>query len=64
MEGAFDPEEWRDEYRDRLLDFINKKARGRAPTIRKLRAKKETTRSLADVLEASLKTAAKERKSA
>lgn len=64
LQGEFNPDEWRDEYRDRLLDFIEKKAKGRAPRIRKLRAKKETAKDLADVLEASLKAAGKERKSA
>ena len=64
LEGEFDPQEWRDEYRDQLLDFIEKKAKGRAPKVRKLRPKRETTKSLADVLAASLKSAEKERKSA
>jgi DNA end-binding protein Ku len=64
LDGVFDPAEWRDEYRDELLDFIKKKARGRAPKVKKLRPKRETTKSLADVLAASLKSAEKERKSA
>ncbi|HEX6557800.1 MAG TPA: Ku protein [Longimicrobiales bacterium] len=64
LQGEFDPDEWRDEYRDRLLEFIEKKSKGRAPKIRRLRPKKETTKSLEDVLAASLKAARKERKSA
>jgi DNA end-binding protein Ku len=66
LEGPFVPEEFTDEYRERLLDFVKKKAKGHAPKIKKLRAKKATdTDSLADVLAASLKDAAKkERKSA
>lgn len=64
LEGEFDPEEWRDEYRDRLMDFIKKKAKGRAPKVKKLRPKKETTKSLEEVLAASLKAVEKERKSA
>jgi DNA end-binding protein Ku len=64
LEGPWDPAEFQDEYRDRLLDFIKSKAKGRAPKVRKLRPKRETTKSLADVLQASLKTADKERKSA
>lgn len=64
LEGDFDPAEWRDEYRDRLMDFIKKKAKGRAPKVRKLRPKRETTKSLEDVLAASLKAMEKERKSA
>jgi len=64
LEGPWNPEEFADEYRDRLMDFIKSKAKGRAPRVKKLRPKKETTKSLADVLQASLKTAGKERKSA
>lgn len=64
LEGPWVPEEFADEYRDQLMDFIKKKARGRAPKVKKLRPKKETTKSLADVLQASLKGAEKERKSA
>jgi len=64
LQSDFDPAEFRDEYRERLLDFIAKKANGKAPKIRKLRPKRETTKSLADVLQASLKTTVKERKSA
>jgi DNA end-binding protein Ku len=64
LEGAWNPAEFEDEYRDRLLEFIKAKAKGRAPRVKKLRPRKETTKSLADVLQASLKTAEKERKSA
>ncbi|HEX6259245.1 MAG TPA: Ku protein [Woeseiaceae bacterium] len=64
LEGAWNPDEFRDEYREQLLDFVEKKAKGRAPRVKKLRPKRETTKSLADVLQASLKTADKERKSA
>jgi DNA end-binding protein Ku len=64
LEGPWNPAEFQDEYRDRLMDFIKSKAKGRAPKVRKLRPKPETKKSLADVLQASLKTAEKERKSA
>ncbi len=64
LEGEWQPEEFADEYTDRLLDFIKKKARGRAPKVRKLRPKKESTRDLAAILQASLKGTEKERKSA
>ena len=57
LEGDWNPAEFQDEYRDRLMEFIKSKAKGRAPKVRKLRPKKETTKSLADVLEASLKKA-------
>jgi DNA end-binding protein Ku len=64
LEGDWQPQEFEDEYRDRLLDFIKKKAKGRAPKVRKLRPKRESKKDLAAVLEASLKSTAKERKSA
>ena len=57
LEGEWNPAEFQDEYRDRLMEFIKSKAKGRAPKVRKIRPKKETTKSLADVLEASLKKA-------
>ena len=55
LAADFDPAEFRDEYRDRLVEFLEKKAKGRAPTVRKLQPKRETTKSLETVLEASLK---------
>jgi DNA end-binding protein Ku len=64
LEGEWKPEEFADEYRDRLMEFIEKKAKGRAPKIRKLRPKRESKKDLAAMLQASLKGAEKERKSA
>lgn len=64
LEGEWKPEEFEDEYRDRLMEFIEKKAKGRAPKVKKLRPKKETQKDLAEILAASLKGAEKERKSA
>jgi DNA end-binding protein Ku len=55
LEGEWSPAEFRDEYRDRLLDFIKAKAKGRAPKVRKLRPKRESTKDLSDLLQASLK---------
>lgn len=62
LEGDFDPMAYRDEYRDRVLELIETKAKGKRPKVRKLRPKKPSQKSLADVLSASL--AAAERKSA
>ena len=64
LEGEWKPEEFEDEYRDRLMEFIEKKAKGRAPKVKKLRPKRETQKDLAEMLAASLKGAEKERKSA
>ena len=64
LEGEWNPEEFRDEYRDRLKDFIEAKAKGKAPKIKKLRPKRESTKDLSDILAASLNKVDKERKSA
>lgn len=64
LEGEWNPEEFQDEYRERLMDFIRKKARGRAPAVKKLRPKRESKKDLAEMLAASLNTVDKERKSA
>ncbi|MEX2281166.1 MAG: Ku protein [Gemmatimonadota bacterium] len=65
LESDFDPAEFKDEHRERLLEFIEKKAKGRAPKVSKIQAKRATPKdNLASVLEASLKSTAKERRSA
>jgi DNA end-binding protein Ku len=53
LEGEFNPEDYRDEYRDRVLEFVQAKARGRKPRLRAVREKK-TTDSLAKDLAKSL----------
>lgn len=64
LEGEWNPEEFQDEYRERLMEFIKKKARGKAPTVKKLRPKRESKKDLAEILAASLNTVDKERRSA
>ena len=64
LESDFDPGEFQDEYRERVLDFVKKKAKGRAPKLKKPEEKRAAPRELASVLEASLKAMQKERKSA
>jgi len=64
LDTDFDPGEFHDEYRERVLDFVEKKAKGRAPRLKKPAAKRETAGELSNVLEASLKAMQKERKSA
>jgi DNA end-binding protein Ku len=56
LEGPFDPDEYRDEYRDRVLDLIARKARG--AKIRPIRVKpKREPRTLADALAKSIAAA-------
>jgi DNA end-binding protein Ku len=64
MEDTFDPSLYRDEWRERVLEFVEAKAKGHAPKVQKLTPRKTDTKDLAGVLEASLKSARKERKSA
>ena len=64
LEADFDPGEFQDEYRERVVDFVEKKAKGRAPKLKKPMEKRAPARELTSVLEASLKAMQKERKSA
>jgi len=62
LEDEFRPDEYRDEFRDRVLELIEKKARGEKITLRKPVAKK-TEGSLTDALSASLAAVRKKGKS-
>jgi len=53
LEGAFDPKEFRDEYRDRVMELIHAKSKGRRPTLHAVKSKRATA-SLADDLAKSL----------
>jgi DNA end-binding protein Ku len=53
LEGDFNLEDFRDEYRDRVMSFVEAKAKGKKPTLHAVRAKRATT-SLADDLAKSL----------
>ncbi|MCC6585672.1 MAG: Ku protein [Bryobacterales bacterium] len=54
LEGAFAPEEYHDEYRERVLKFVEEKAQGKKPKLAVI-PKKEVTDQLTSALEASLK---------
>jgi DNA end-binding protein Ku len=56
LEDHFDPAAFRDEYRDRVLAFIESKAKGEAPKLQKPK-KKKAERSLVKALEQSLRRA-------
>jgi DNA end-binding protein Ku len=58
LQGPFEPEQYRDEYRDRVLELVEAKAEGRALPRAKA-AKRKSAGSLADALQASLKSAKK-----
>jgi DNA end-binding protein Ku len=63
MIEAFDPTAFRDEYRDRVLELVDAKAKGKVLRMPKVKAKKVDT-SLAAALERSIEAGKKRRKSA
>jgi len=54
LHDEFDPEQYRDEYRDRVMDLIETKAAGRKPKVVKFRPKTKETDDVTDALAASL----------
>ena len=62
LEADFDPTEWRDEYRDRVLELVEAKAEGKTLQFRQPE-RRRAAGDLAESLEASI-AAARERKSA
>jgi len=63
LEGDFNPEEFSDTHRQRVLDFIHAKAHGKKPKLAKA-PRHRPTKSLSSALAASLEHVQKERKSA
>jgi len=63
LEGEFNPSEFKDEYRKRVMEFIERKAKGHAPRLRAVKTKRKTT-SLDSVLAKSLASLKKEKRAA
>lgn len=63
LEGEFDPSEFQDQYRQRVLELIEEKARGKAPRLHAVKSKRAPA-SLKNALEKSLKTLKKEKTAA
>jgi DNA end-binding protein Ku len=63
LEGEFNPSEFEDEYRKRVMEFIERKAKGHAPRLRAVKTKRKTT-SLDTVLAKSLASLKKEKRAA
>jgi DNA end-binding protein Ku len=63
LEGEFNPKEYKDEYRERVMEFIEKKAKGRAPTLRAVKTKRQTG-DLGNVLAKSIASLKKKEKRA
>ena len=63
LKDEFRPEDYHDEYRERVMKFIEAKASGQKPKLHIVARKKETT-SLADTLAASLKAVKRDKERA
>jgi len=63
LEGAFDPNAFKDEYRNRVMEFVEMKAKGKAPKLRAARTKRAPA-SLAGVLSKSIQQLKKKEKTA
>jgi len=63
LEGEFDPADFKDEYRQRVLEFIEKKAKGKAPRLRPVQQKRKAA-TLDNMLSKSLDKLKKEKRAA
>jgi DNA end-binding protein Ku len=63
LKGEFDPKEFKDQYRERVMEFVEKKAKGHKPRLHLVKAKRKTT-SLDKVLSKSLEALKKQKKAA
>ena len=63
LEDEFRAEDYKDEYRQRVMEFIERKAKGHAPKLKAVKTKRKTT-SLDSVLARSLTALKKEKRAA
>src|SRR2546423_14316034 len=63
LKGEFDPKEFKDEYRERVMEFVEKKAKGHKPRLHLVKSKRKTT-ALDKVLSKSIETLKKQKKAA
>ncbi len=63
LAGEFNPADYQDEYRERVMEFIERKAQGKAPRLRAVKAKPKTG-SLDTILKKSLETLKKGKRAA
>jgi DNA end-binding protein Ku len=63
LEDEFRAEDYKDEYRERVMKFIKQKARGKAPRLRAVKSRRKTG-SLDSVLAKSLQSLRKEKRAA
>jgi DNA end-binding protein Ku len=63
LEGEFNPAEYKNEYRERVMEFIAKKAKGHAPRLSAVKTKRQTT-SLDSALAKSIESLKKGKRAA
>ena len=63
LEGEFNASDYKDEYRERVTEFLKKKAKGKAPRLRAVKTKRKAG-SLDSVLKKSLDALKKEKRAA
>jgi DNA end-binding protein Ku len=63
LKGDFNPADFKDEYRNRVMEFIERKAKGKAPRLKAVKTKRKTT-SLDSVLSKSIASLRKEKRAA
>jgi DNA end-binding protein Ku len=63
LEGEFNPADYKDEYRKRVMEFIERKAKGKAPRLRAVKTKRQAG-SLDSVLARSIASVRKEKRAA
>jgi DNA end-binding protein Ku len=63
LKGEFNPKDYQDEYRQRVMEFVEKKAKGRAPKLRLVKSKRGAA-SLDKILSKSIETLKKQKRAA
>jgi DNA end-binding protein Ku len=63
LQGEFKATEYKDEYRERVMEFIEKKAKGHAPRLKAVKSKRQTA-ALDSVLAKSIASLRKEKRAA
>jgi DNA end-binding protein Ku len=63
LEGEFNPADYKDKYRDRVMQFIERKAKGHAPRLHAVKSRRKTT-ALDEMLTRSLKAVKKQKRAA
>ena len=63
LKGEFNPKDYQDEYRARVMEFVEKKAKGHAPKLRLVKSKRKAA-SLDKILSKSIESLKKEKRAA